>query len=121
MFDVLPPTTPVPPNLLDAAGSFRAISTAELDRIPAASLRLWCHLNARYGLPTVELVAWLHQFIAGRQAIEIGAGHGDLGRQLGIPTTDSRIQERPDVAAFYRSIGQPVIQYPSWIERLEAE
>jgi hypothetical protein len=41
---------------------------------------------------TVELVAWLHDRIAGRKAIEIGAGMGDLGYHLGIPQTDSYAQ-----------------------------
>lgn len=52
-------------------------------------LRCWCFLHARYGVPTQELIDWLLKIIAGRKAIEIGAGMGDLGYRLGIPMTDS--------------------------------
>lgn len=117
---VISADTPVPGDMLDDEGSLRLRPAADYDAIPRDSLRLWCHLHGRYGLPTAETVAWLRDFIGGRTAIEIGSGAGDLARHLGIPATDSHVQERPDVAAFYRATGQPTVRYPGWVERAEA-
>lgn len=77
--------------------------------------------NAFYGFLTQELIDWLQDRIAGRTAIEIGAGHGGLAATLGIPATDSKMQENPQVAAQYEAIGQPTIQYGDNVERLDAK
>ena len=115
----LPPDLPLP-DLLDADGRLRLLPTAEYDRIPPDSLQLWCHLNARYGLPTIELVAWLQKRIAGRNAIEIGSGSGDLAFHLGIPATDNKLQKRRSIQAYYQTIGQPTIRYPKFVRNLDA-
>lgn len=73
-----------------------------------------------YGLPTQELVDWLKEKINGRSAIEIGAGHGALASALGIPATDSRMQEEPAIAALYAGMGQPVVRYGENVEKLDA-
>lgn len=111
--------TPIP-ELLDEAGRMRLLSAAELDAIERRSLRMFCHIHGRYGLPTVELIAWLKAFIGDRKAIEIGAGAGDLAYHLGIPATDSWLQTRPDIAQYYAMTGQPIIRYPNFVEKLEA-
>ena len=111
--------TPLP-DLLDEHQHIKLLPAAELDAIPRDALRLWCHVNARYGLPTQELIAYLKKRIAGRNAIEIGSGYGDLAYHLGIPATDSWIMTDPKVAAFYRTMGQPVIDYPPFVEKIEA-
>lgn len=77
--------------------------------------------HALYGLPTLELVAWLKSEIGERNAIEIGAGHGALGTALGIPTTDSFMQENAEVAALYMAAGQKTIAYGRNVVRLSAE
>ena len=82
--------------------------------------RAFCHLKARYGIPTYELISYLTNIIDGRSAIEIGAGAGDLGCILNIPMTDSRQQEWPDIKAAYAAMRQPVIKYPDDVEELEA-
>lgn len=115
----LPPDLPLP-DLLDADGRLRLLPTAEYDRIPPDSLQLWCHLNARYGLPTIELVAWLQKRIAGRNAIEIGSGSGDLAFHLGIPATDNKLQKRRSIQAYYQTTGQPTICYPKFVRNLDA-
>lgn len=111
--------TPLP-DLLDEQGHLKLLSSAEFDAIPRDALRLWCHFNGRYGLPTQELVAYLKKRIAGRKAIEIGSGYGDLAYHLGIPATDSWIMTDPGVAAFYKAMQQPVINYPPFVEKIEA-
>lgn len=76
--------------------------------------------NGLYGLPTVELVMWLKAVIAGRRAIEIGAGHGALAQALGIQATDSKMQEDPNIAAYYQKLRQPVVTYGDHVEKLDA-
>jgi len=82
--------------------------------------RAFCHLKARYGIPTYELISYLTNVIDGRSTIEIGAGAGDLGCILNIRMTDSKQQERPDIRAEYEAMRQPVIQYPKDVEKIEA-
>ena len=69
---------------------------------------------------TTELIAYLKDFIGDRTAIEIGAGHGGLGRALGIPATDSHQQDRPEIKAYYNALRQPVITYGDNVEMLDA-
>lgn len=108
-------------DLLDEAGRLQVNPSTTYAAIPWDHLRLWTHQNAFYGLPTPELIECIREVIAGRSAIEVGAGNGCLGRALGIPLTDSKIQDRPEVAAYYHSIQQPTISYPSDVERLTAK
>ena len=72
-----------------------------------------------YVLPTTELIQWLKDNIVGT-AIEIGCGNGAIGRALGIPFSDSKMQQRPDIAMIYAMMGQPPIIYPDDVETLEA-
>ena len=97
--------------LLDEHGRMLPQHASFFDKFAPTDLRLFCHFYARYGLPTVELVDWLLDRIGGRSAIEIGAGCGDLGSQLGIPMTDNFCQSWPDVQLLYKATGQPTIQY----------
>lgn len=101
-------------------GAIKLFPAAHYDRGDWTALRMWCHEHARYGLPTIELVEWLKQQIGDRKAIEIGAGSGDLCYHLGIIGTDNYQQEWPDVRLYYAVLGQPVIKYGEWVERLDA-
>jgi hypothetical protein len=112
---------PMPTVWLLPNGVMRLMSAAEIDRWPRDAVRLWCAEQARYGLPTVELVDWLKEQIGDRSAIEIGAGSGDLCFHLNIPGTDSKVQQaNPAVALYYQMSRQPVVNYPAWIEQLDA-
>ena len=71
--------------------------------------------------PTAGTVGWLDIFLKGRKAIEIGSGAGDLAHYLNIPATDNRMQERPEIAYWYRKYHQPIIQYGANVECLEAQ
>jgi len=77
---------------------------------------MWKH--GIYVIPTQELIDWLKQNIHGK-SIEIGAGIGTISRALEIPITDSRMQELPEVKMYYALGGQPVIQYPNDVEKLD--
>jgi hypothetical protein len=113
------PATPLP-ELLNRQGIILKHTSRFYEEIPPNTLRLWCHIYARYGIPTVELLGWLRNYIGNRKAIEIGSGTGDLARHLGIPATDNRMQEWPEIRAYYHALQQPVIHYPSWVEALDA-
>jgi len=79
-----------------------------------------------YTFPTCELIDWLKNQIDDdpglepHSAIEICAGTGWIGRTLGIPITDLRIQEDPAVIETYLKVGAKPIEYPNDIEKLEA-
>ena len=106
--------------LLDANGLLKVVPASVYAGIPWDKLRLWTHKRAVYGLPTTELVEYLRRLIGGRRAIEIGSGNGCLGRSLGIPLTDNHLQTRPDVKVLYALQGQPCIEYPPDVEKLDA-
>jgi hypothetical protein len=114
------PADLVLPDLLNGCGMLRLLPASEYDEIPSINLRSWCRWYARYGLPTLELVAWLSVLTNGRKTIEIGSGTGDLAYYLDIQATDSKLQERPEILTFYKGLGQPVICYPDWVEELDA-
>lgn len=83
-------------------------------------LRLFMHKNGIYCLPTQELIDFLKEEIGENSAIEIGAGIGAIGKALKIPTTDNRMQEWEEIKLTYKLTGQPPIEYPEFIEKLEA-
>ncbi len=102
-------------------GEVQVVPSATLKDIDYTHLRLWCHKHAVYGLPTTELIEFLKSIISGYVAIEVGAGNGVFGRALGIPSTDSMCQTNvPEIAAYYRLIGQPPVKYGDNVEELEA-
>lgn len=91
-----------------------------------ATLNVVMQALGLYTFPTVELTDWLHSEIDDdptlepHTAIEICSGTGWIGRTLGIPTTDSRLQERDDIRQAYLKQGAMPIQYPQDIEPLDA-
>lgn len=74
-----------------------------------------------YLLPTVELVDALREKIAGRKAIEIGAGNGILAEALGIIATDSFQQEQPQYRQLYQRLDQPTVSYGANVEQADAD
>jgi hypothetical protein len=106
--------------LLDDLGHVRVVPAAQLHDLDPLDLRIWAHRHGVYQFPTAELVSWLAPLLEGVKAIEIGAGHGAIARALGIPATDSHQQADPAIAAMYRAMGQPVIQYPKDVRKMDA-
>jgi len=107
-------------RLLDNNGNLKILPAAFYVQLDPIELRVFCHIFARYGLPTIELVEFLKQYIGDKSAIEIGAGCGDLGKALGIPMTDNFCQDWPEIKALYETAQQPVIQYGQDVIRMEA-
>lgn len=108
-------------HLLDDGGRMRLLSAATLREIDPDHLALWCQKNGRYGIPTVELIAFLRDKIGGRSAIEVGSGMGDLGYHLGLRMTDSFVQLRPDMQFLYALMQTAVTRPPPDVEVLDAE
>lgn len=78
---------------------------------------MWVH--GVYCIPTTELIEWIRANTVG-SSIEIGSGTGAIGKALGIPATDNKMQEEPEIAMRYAMGGQPTIKYPRHIEKLDA-
>jgi hypothetical protein len=102
------------------AGLLRVMPASYYAQVHPAERALACLRNGWYGLPTIELCDWLNDFIAGRSAIEIGAGNGALARYLGIRATDNYMQEWPHVKAMYESAKQPPARYGADVEEIDA-
>jgi hypothetical protein len=109
------------PDLLAPDGSLQVMPAAYYRDTTVVERALFCQRHGIYGLLTEELIAWLRERLAGRSAIEIGAGAGHLARALGIRATDSKMQDDPSVSAWYAAHGQPTVQYGPHVERLEAK
>lgn len=107
-------------DILEAPGRPRVLPASYYRSTTPHERALACQRHGIYSLPTVELVEFLRDAIDGRSAIEIGAGNGALAAALGIPATDSMMQNDPSVAAIYQVTGQPVVQYGPNVERLDA-
>ena len=86
-----------------------------------SEVRMLLHETGVYVVPTEELIDYLDKQIGEHSAIEICAGNGFIGRELGIPVTDS-YQQQDDVATkmYYEAFGQPCIRYPKDVIKLEA-
>ena len=87
--------------------------------IPYDHLRLWCHTHAIYGLPSVELLDLLRTLFEG-VTIEIGGGDGVFGRELHIPSTDSYIQNSPEMRLYYQALQQPTVKYGTNVFAMDA-
>ncbi len=110
-------------ELCDVVGSQRGLMILPSDLYKEFAwdiVRVFMHYNALYCLPTIELFEYLEKEIDGRSAIEIGCGSGHIAKGLGIPATDRRVQEMPEARLLYRMAGQPLIEYPDYVETLEA-
>ncbi len=105
-------------KLLLKDGKLIPVPYKELTKFSQEKISVFCHKHAFYQIPTTELIDFLRNEIGELKAIEIGAGNGSIGRSLGIPLTDNRVQERPKVKLYYDTMGQPTVTYPSDIIKL---
>lgn len=79
------------------------------------------HETGTYVVPTEELIDYLDKLIGLEDTIEICAGNGFIGRELGIPVTDSyQQQDDAGTVMLYQLAGQPCIKYPKDVIKLEA-
>lgn len=106
--------------LLSSDGRIKLLPAAKYHEIDYCHLMAWGGMRARYTFPTIELVEWLKDKIAGREALEIGAGNGDLGYHLGIRRIDNYSQLQPDVILWYALHGMEVTQPTPDVEEIDA-
>lgn len=100
-------------------GELKPVSYELIKSISQNSISVFCLKHGIYQLPTTELIDWLKNEIKDQFAIEIGAGNGSIGNALGIPITDSKMQEKKDVKAFYDKLHQPTVKYHPDIVELD--
>lgn len=109
------------PDVIDEQG-LPHVMPARFYAQTTAEERAW--LGNRFGLyclPTEELCDWLRAHLGQRPAVEIGAGNGRMAERVGIPATDSYMQDDPAVRAHYERMGQPPVRYGPSVSRLEAK
>lgn len=109
-------------GLLDASGVLLPQPSSFWEGLTVAQRAKFGHEKGIYSFPTTEGVSFIQRIIAGREkdALEIGAGNGCWGKALGIRSTDSYLQRRPDIAARYAALRQPAASYGAHVEKLEA-
>lgn len=109
-------------HVLDERGRIKVLAANEWLSFSWDEIRLFMHEYPIYVLPTKELIDDLKVLIKPyRKTIEIGAGTGNIGRNLGIQMTDSYLQERSDIQAYYAMMGQPTITYAPDVMRGDAQ
>jgi len=106
--------------LLDQNGMLHPVAAEELLALPHNHLMIWGNKNGVYTYPTIELIEWIKEKIAGRSAIEICAGTGVMGRAIGITSTDSYIQTTPEMIVYYKALGQQPIFPAIDVKKYEA-
>ncbi len=106
--------------LLDARGLLRLVAADTYRRWERNDLRAWATLRGRYFLPTFEFVQWLKATIGGVYALEVGSGKGDLAHHLGIQGSDSYVQERAEMRAYYGLFGQQTTRPGKHVARADA-
>lgn len=106
--------------VLDENGRFKIMPASFWRGTSTNERMLFAHQTGIYSYPTVELVERLKEIIAGRSAIEIGAGNGVLAETLGIPATDSYQQSEEKYRKIYGAIDQELVPYGPNVEKLSA-
>lgn len=98
----------------------RIASSAEIRNVSITERRSWCCVNGVYQVPTRELAEFIVEQAAGRNTVEICAGHVALGNAIGVISTDSYMQTEPEIEAYFMQNGQRPIVPPVCVERFEA-
>lgn len=107
--------------LMNEDKTLRVLPSKALSKIPNLDLRLWCHINGVYGVPSLELMDILESHIKDAdKTIEVGGGNGVFGRYLGLVSTDSFIQNKPEIKAYYALVAQPIVNYGKDVLQYEA-
>lgn len=106
--------------LLDADGRLQPVEFAAIRNFSQNDISAFCHKHGVYQIITTELVRFVRKQIEGYRTIEIGAGNGCFGRALGVPLTDSKIQDSAWMRAYYKQINQPRVTYGDDVKKLEA-
>lgn len=99
----------------------RVLPHSEWMKFTWPEIRVLLHETATYVAPTEELIDYLDDLIGDEKAIEICAGNGYIGSELGIMMTDSYQQQDDKMSVLmYDLMRQPRIKYPASVLKLEA-
>lgn len=102
--------------------NIKPVPAATLAKIPQNDISLWCWKRGLYQVPTIELIDFLKAEIGEpASCIEIGAGAGHIGRQLGIRMTDNMMQDWPEIKLHYKAANQPTVNYGRDVENIPAK
>jgi len=113
-------TNAIRSRVLDKDGWIKVLPAESWNEFSWDEVRMFMHDYPIYVLPTKELIEKLRELIQDFKTIEIGAGSGNIGRNLGIRMTDSYLQERKDIKLYYEACGQPVIKYHKDVWKADA-
>lgn len=106
--------------LLDDRGLPKAVRAQALLRIREDHRLAWAKQRGVYQFVTTELLDFLREIIGDRTALEICAGLGGIGRNLGIPMTDAAVHLNEMAQNLYGLLREVAIDPPDDIDRLEA-
>ena len=109
-------------NFLDDSGLPKVANARDYLSLGKNDLPLFMMITSTYVLPTEELISTLDELIEPESnAIEICCGNGVIGRELNMPLTDSKIQQKDSkIRNEYIRLGNPPVNYPDDVEELEA-
>ena len=115
-------------QLLDDQGRLKPCSAEFLRSVPHQKLVYFCNTKGFYSIPTYELLDKLRGYLPENDlTIEIGAGNGVYGRELGVKMTDN-YQQHPKnerkfkgVVASYMAVGQALVPYGDDVIELDAK
>lgn len=107
-------------DAVDAHGRLKIMPAAFYANTTVAERGILATRHGLYCLPTHELIDRLREIIGDRSAIEIGSGNGVLAEALGIPATDNKMQDAPEIREYYEALGQPPVKYGSNVEQIDA-
>lgn len=107
--------------LLDQEGNLRVHPYEVFKDIDPNHIKQFCAEQGIYCLPTKELINFLREEMGTHKTIEIGAGHGVIGRELDIISTDSMLQLNPEINAMYRIMKQTPVKYGKNVMAYDAE
>ena len=113
--------------LLDENGRLQPVPAAMLRDIPHEDLVYFCTISGFYSIPSIELLDLINDYIEpNNKTIEIGAGNGVYGRDLGLCMTDNFMQHPKNRHKFnnciqaYESAGQCLVPYGEDVEEMDA-
>jgi hypothetical protein len=82
----------------------------------------WANKRGFYSLPTIELGEFIREWIGGRSAHEIGAGHSAMARYLGIYHSDPRYQDKKGWAnSAAQAANLPTAYVPAYVANKNAD
>lgn len=98
-------------ELLIKDGKFVPASFEDINKFDQEQISLFCVEQGLYQIPTIELIEFLKEETKGGFTLEIGAGNGCIGRNVGCMMTDNFQQTWPEIKIYYEITKQPVVKY----------